>query len=323
MNAKLVVILLVACACGPAGASTYFDYPAKAVRVVVGAPPGDTNDLLARILVPSLSDFFKRPFVIDNQPGGNGARAATLVSKAAPDGHTVLLVSAPFATMVSLYPTLAYHPERNFTPVARFASFPQVLLVQSSLRLRSLSEFIALMRASPGRIAIASTGTGTTSHLLAELMKLKAGWINALHVPYRGAAPALAALLGRHVDALITTVGTAQAQISGGRVQALAVATSKRVPSLPDVPTFREAGLPDVEASGWTGIVAPAGTPYEPVTRLSVAIANATKVPAVRERMATQGADTVEEGPEEFAKYLHAEVERWAKVVKASGLGSE
>ena len=323
MNSKLVALLLVAGACSPAAASTYLDYPTKPVRIVVGAPPGDTNDLLARIVVPSLSDFFKRPFVIDNQPGANGSRAATLVSKVPADGYTVLLVSAPFATMVSLYPGLPYQPERDFAPIARFASFPQVLIVQSSLRLRSLSEFIALVRATPGRIAIASSGTGTTSHLLAELMKLKAGWLNALHVPYRGVAPALGALLGRHVDALIATVGAAQAQIRNGRVQALAVATPQRVPSLPDVPTFRETGLSGVEASGWTGIVAPAGTPYEPVTRLSVAIADAMKVPAIRERMATQGADAVRDDPEAFAKYLHAEVERWAKVVKASGLGPE
>jgi tripartite-type tricarboxylate transporter receptor subunit TctC len=323
MNAKLVALLLLAGACAPATAATYFDYPAKPVRIVVGGPPGDTNDLLARIVVPSLSDFFKRPFIIDNQPGANGSRAATLVAKAAADGYTVLLVSAPFTTMVGLYPGLAYQPERDFTPIARFASFPQVLIVQPSLKLRSLSEFISLVRASPGRIAIASSGAGTTSHLLGELMKLKAGWLNALHVPYRGAAPALAALLGKHVDALIATVGTAQAQIRSGRVQPLAVATSARVLSLPNVPTFREAGLPEVEASGWTGIVAPAGTPYEPVTRLSVAVADAIKVPAVKERMATQGADAVDEGPDEFAKYLHAEVERWAKVIKATGLGPE
>jgi tripartite-type tricarboxylate transporter receptor subunit TctC len=323
MNAKLVALLLLAGASAPATAATYFDYPAKPVRIVVGGPPGDTNDLLARIVVPSLSDFFKRPFIIDNQPGANGSRAATLVAKAAADGYTVLLVSAPFTTMVGLYPGLAYQPERDFTPIARFASFPQVLIVQPSLKLRSLSEFISLVRASPGRIAIASSGAGTTSHLLGELMKLKAGWLNALHVPYRGAAPALAALLGKHVDALIATVGTAQAQIRSGRVQPLAVATSARVLSLPNVPTFREAGLPEVEASGWTGIVAPAGTPYEPVTRLSVAVADAIKVPAVKERMATQGADAVDEGPDEFAKYLHAEVERWAKVIKATGLGPE
>ena len=323
MNAKLVAVLLLAAACTCARASTYFDYPVKPVHIVVGAAPGETNDLIARIVAPALAGLFKRPFLIDDQPGANGSRAATLVAKAPADGYTVLLVSAPFATTINLYPGLAYHPERDFTPIARLASFPQVLVVQSSLKLHTLAEFISLVRATPGRVVIASSGTGTTSHLLAELMKLNAGWLNALHVPYRGAAPALAGLLGQHVDALIVTASTAQVHIRSGRVEALAVASAKRLPSLPTVPTFREAGVSGVEAAGWTGLVAPAGTPYEPVTRLSVAMADVLKLASVKERFATQGADTLEEGPEQFSKYLHAEVERWAKVIKASGIGPE
>jgi tripartite-type tricarboxylate transporter receptor subunit TctC len=323
MNAKLVVTLLLAGACAPATGATYFDYPDKPVRIVVGAAPGETNDLIARILAPSLASLFKRPFLIDDQPGANGSRAATLVARGPADGHTVLLVSAPFATTVSLYPGLAYHPERDFTPVARLASFPQVLVVHSSLKLGDLRELISRVRATPGRVAIASSGTGTTSHLLAELMKLKAGWLNAVHVPYRGTAPALAALLGQHVDALIVTASAAMAHIHSGRVQALAVASAKRLASLPAVPTFAEAGVAGVEAVGWTGMVAPSGTPYEPVTRLSVALADIVKRPGVKERFTMQGADTLEEGPEEFSKYLHAEVERWARVIKASGIGPE
>ncbi|HZN22806.1 MAG TPA: tripartite tricarboxylate transporter substrate binding protein [Burkholderiales bacterium] len=323
MKVKLVAILLAAAAPASAAPPTYFDYPTKPVRIVVGATPGETNDLLARIVAPSLANFLKRPFLINNEPGGNGSRAATLVAKAPPDGHMVLLVSASFATSVSLYPNPGYHPERDFTPIARLASFPQVLIVQSSLKLGTLPEFISLVRATPGRVAIASTGTGTISHLTAELMKLQAGWLNALHVPYRGSAQALAGLLGNHVQALITNASTAQVHLRTGRVRALAVATAERLPSLPNVPTFAQAGVPGVEASGWTGIVAAAGTPYEPIVRLSVAIAEAMSTPAVVERFASQGAQTVREGPEDFGRYLHHEVERWAKVVKASGIGPE
>jgi tripartite-type tricarboxylate transporter receptor subunit TctC len=323
MKAKLAALLIAAAPSVSAAASTYFDYPTKPVRIVVGATPGEANDLLARIVAPSLGNFLKRPFIIDNEPGGNGARAATMVARAPADGHIVLLVSAPFATTVSLYRNLGYDPERDFTPVARFASFPQVLIVQSSLKLRTLPEFISLVRATPGRVSIASTGTGTISHLAAELMKLQAGWLNALHVPYRGSAQAFAGLLGNHVDALVANAASAQVHVKTGRVQALAVATAKRLPSLPDVPTFAESGIRGVEASGWSGIVAPAATPYEPIVRLSVAIADAMGTAIVRERVASQGAESVREGPEDFARYLHQEIERWAKVVKASGIGPE
>jgi tripartite-type tricarboxylate transporter receptor subunit TctC len=323
MNAKLVFSLVAAVACVPAGAQTYYDFPTRPVRVVVGASAGDTNDLLARIVAPPLAQFFKRPFIIDDEPGANGARAAELVARSHADGHTVLVVSAPFATTVSLYPHLPYHPQRDFAPVARIATFPQVLIVQSSLKLRTLQEFFSLLRATPGRIAIASSGTGTTSHLAAELMKLKAGWLSALHVPYRSNAQALAGLLGNHVHALVSPVLLAQAHITSGRVQALAVATANRLPSLPTVPTFAESGLKGVEASGWTGIVVPATTPYEPVVRLSVALADVLNGPTVRERIMAQGGEPVRETPEEFGRYLNEEIERWAKVVKASGIGPE
>lgn len=291
--------------------------------MVVGAPAGDTNDLLARVIAPPLAQFFRHPFIIDNQPGANGSRAAMLVAKAPHDGHTLLMVSATFATTVSLYPQLGYDPQRDFTPVARIASFQQVLVVQPSLRVKTLAEFVSLVRAMPGRITIASTGTGTASHLAAELMKVRAGWLTALHVPYRGSAPALAGLLGNHVHALVATVSVAHPYIRNGRVQPLAVASVRRVPSLPTVPTFSESGISGVEASGWSGIVAPAGTPYEAVIRLSLAIRDVVSVRTTQERFATQGAEPVLDTPEEFARYLHGEVERWAKVVKAAGIGPE
>jgi tripartite-type tricarboxylate transporter receptor subunit TctC len=323
MRAQLAAFALAAAASATAVASTYFDYPTKPVRIVVGATPGEPNDLLARIVAPSLASFLKRPFVIDNEPGGNGSRAAATVAKASADGHVVLLVSAPFATTVSLYRNPGYDPQHDFRAIARFASFPQVLIVQSSLKLRTLPEFLSLVRASPGRISIASTGTGSISHLAAELMKVQAGWLDALHVPYRGSAQAFAGLLGQHVDALVANAAAAQVHMRTGRVQALAVATAQRLPSLPNVPTFAEAGIPGVEASGWTGLVAPAATPYEPVVRLSVAVAEAMNTATVRERIASQGAESVREGPEEFTRYLHEEIERWARVVKASGIGPE
>jgi tripartite-type tricarboxylate transporter receptor subunit TctC len=323
LTPKLVATFFLVGACLPATAPAYFDYPVKSVRLVVAAPAGDTNDLLARVITPPLAQFFKHPFTIDNQPGANGSRAAMLDAKAPHDAHPLLLVSATFATTVSLYPQLGYDPQRDFAPIARIASFQQVLVVQPSLRVKSLAEFISLVRATPGRITIASTGTGTASHLAAELMKVRAGWLTALHVPYRGSAPALAGLLGNHVHALVASVSVAQPYIATGRVQPLAVASARRVPSLPEVPTFSESGITGVEATGWSGIVAPARTPYEAIVRLSLAIRDVVSARTTRERFATQGAEPVLDTPEDFTRYLHNEVERWAKVVKAAGIGPE
>lgn len=298
----------------------YSDYPARAVRVVVGAAPGDPNDILARVVSHGLSEFFKQPFIVDNHPGASGNLAAARVAKAPGDGHTLLVVSAPFATGVSIYPRLGYDPRTSFAPVARIASYREVLIVNASLGAKSLADFIALVRATPGRIAIASSGTGTTSHLVAELLKIRAGWLDALHVPYRTNDFALAGLLGEHVHAMVATVSSVQGHLATGRLRALAVTSATRADPLPEVPTFAEAGYPGVEGSAWTGIVAPAGTPYEAVVRLNVAISDFTRTPALRTRFMSQGADFVHEPPEDFMKYLHDEVEKWGKVVKAAGV---
>jgi tripartite-type tricarboxylate transporter receptor subunit TctC len=298
----------------------YSDYPARPVRVVVGASPGDPNDILARVVSYRLSEFFKQSFIVDNHAGANGNLAALRVAKAPNDGYTLLVVSAPFAAGVSIYPRLGYDPRRSFTPVARIASYREVLIVNASLGRKSLADFIALMRATPGRVTIASSGTGTTSHLAAELLKIRAGWLDALHVPYRSSGFALAGLLGEHVDAMVATVSLVRGHIATGRLRALAVTSATRADLLPGVPTIAELGYPGVEASAWTGIVAPAGTPYEAVVRLNVAISEITRRPETRRRFRSQGADAVQESPEDFAKFLHHEVEKWRKVVKGAGI---
>src|SRR5688572_27858732 len=301
----------------------FFEYPARTVHVVVGASPGDPNDILARIIVPALSASFKRPFLVDNHAGAMGNLAALRVAKAPGDGHTLLVVSAPFASSVSIYPKLGYDPRKSFVTVARLATYREVLVVNTSLGRKSLADFIALVRATPGRVTIASAGTGTTSHLAAELFKLRAGWLDALHVPYRSNGFALAGLLGEHVHALIATVSSARGHVATGRLRALAVTSAQRSDLLPEVPTFAELGYRDVEASAWTGIVAPAGTPYDTLVRLNLAIAEVTRKPANRVRFKSQGADAMHETPEAFASHLYAEVEKWAKVVKDAGVAVE
>jgi tripartite-type tricarboxylate transporter receptor subunit TctC len=323
MMPKLAALLLFTAACLPAPGWAYSEYPDRRVRVVVGAPPGDSIDIQARLVAHLLSKFFRHRFTVENHVGSMGNAAAARVAKAPGDGHTLLVVSASFATNVSMYPDLEYHPQRDFVPVARLATFQHVLIVNSKVDAQTLTEFLMLVRARPGRIAIASAGTGTTSHLAAELMKLRAGWLNALHVPYRGGAQALTDVLGNHVHATFTSVSSAHGHVRSGRVRALAVASEKRLTMLPNVPTFVESGFPGLAASGWSGVVAPAGTPYDTVVRLNLAINEAVSSGLMKQRFATQGAKALHEPPERFVEYLRVEIERWAKVVKASGLAPE
>lgn len=320
MKAKLGPALVALACCLPSAGSAYYEYPTGPVRLVVGAAPGDTNDILARMVAPGLAAFFRRPFIVDNHAGANGNLAAARVAKAPSDGHTLLVVSPTFATSITVYPNLGYHPERSFTPVSRLATFHQVLVVNASLGVHTLRDFLGLVRASPGRITIASAGTWTASHLAGELVKIRAGWLNALHVPYRSNSQALADLMGNHVHAHIATVASAHPHVRTGRLKALAVASAMRVPALADVPTFTEAGLPGVEAATWCGVVAPAGTPYDTVVRLNLAIAGVMDSSKAKQRFAAQGAVPITETPERFGEHLHAEIGKWAKVVKAAGV---
>ncbi|MGZ8231426.1 MAG: Bug family tripartite tricarboxylate transporter substrate binding protein, partial [Burkholderiales bacterium] len=251
MKRRLAALLLFAASCVPGSGWAYLEYPDRIVRIVVGAPAGDAIDIQARLVAHPLSKYFKRPFTVENYAGRMGNVAAARVAKAPGDGHTLLVVSAAFATNVSLHPDLPYHPLRDFVPIARLSTFQHVLVVNSESEARTLAEFLALVRASPGRITIASGGTGTTSHLAMELLKMRAGWLNALHVPYRGNSHALADVLGNHVHAALTDVPSAQGHVASGRLRALAVASGKRLPALPGVPTFVESGFPGLAASGW------------------------------------------------------------------------
>jgi tripartite-type tricarboxylate transporter receptor subunit TctC len=304
-------------------ASVCGEYPSRPVRLVVGFLPGAPADLLARVLAPALKKYFDYPVIIDSHPGGSGNLAAARVAQAPPDGHTLLLVSETFATSVSIFSNLDYNPQRNFEPVARVAQYHNVLAVNTASRIKTLADLLSMIRAQPGHVAIASSGTGSASHLAAELMKVRAGWLNALHVPYRGDRFALAGLLGTHVHAHFATIASAHPHIRTGRLQGLGVTSLRRSRLLPDVPTFDESGFPGFEAIPWNGVVAPAGTSYDTVVRISVALAQVIGAPMVRERFAAQGADLITDTPEQFTEYLRREVERWGKVVKASGFSIE
>jgi tripartite-type tricarboxylate transporter receptor subunit TctC len=315
MGAKLLHLAWALAALVP-HARAFDEYPARPVRMVVGAPAGDSTDLTARFVAPGLAQFFGKPFVVENQPGASGNVAAIQVKRMPSDGHSLLVVAATFSINISVYPGLPYHPERDFVPIARLARLHHVLVVNNSVDAASAREFFSLVRALPDRISIASAGSGSTSHLAAELLMLHAGYLSALHVPYRGSARALAELLGGHVHAMVAPVLSVQAHVLSGRVKALAVASRARIAALPQVPTLIEVGVPRFDASAWVGVVAPARTRYDTVVRLNLALTDVLRQTATRHRFSSQGAEPVVETPEEFREYLRAEIAKWSRAAK-------
>jgi tripartite-type tricarboxylate transporter receptor subunit TctC len=294
-------------------------YPVKPVRIIVGFPSGGSTDIMARLIAPGLSEAFGQQFVIDNRPGANSNIGAELAARSPADGYTLIAVSASFSTNVSLYPNMRYHPVRDFAPITRIASVHNVLVVHPAVSAKSVKELVALAKARPGEIVFASSGNGSTSHLAAELLKTRVGGLDTIHVPYKGVAPAIVDLVSGQVHALISTMPSATPHIRSGRIRALAVASARRAQSMPDIPTFEEAGYPDFEASAWNALLAPAGTPSELVKRLNTAAVAIIQTPAVREKLAAMGAEQVGDSPEQFGEYLRAEVQKWAKVVELSG----
>jgi tripartite-type tricarboxylate transporter receptor subunit TctC len=318
--------LLGACALAPAvalpqvpSASSAQTYPTKPVRMLVGFPPGGSTDIMARLISPGLSETFRQQFVIDNRPGANSNIAAELAARAPADGYTLLVVSASFSTNVSLYPKMAYDPLRDFAPITRIAAVHNVLVVHPSLPVKTVKEFVALAKARRGEIVFASSGSGSTSHLAAELLKTSVGGLDTIHVPYRGVAPAIVDLVSGQVHALVSTMPSATPHVKSGRVRALAVASARRAQTMPQIPTFQEAGFPGFEASAWNAVLAPAGTPEEIIRRLNAAIVKIVHTPDVKEKLEAQGAEAVGDSPAQFGNYLKAEVAKWANVVKLSG----
>ena len=294
-------------------------YPPRSVRLLVGFPPAGSTDIIARLVAPGLSEFFRQQFVVDNRPGAGGSIAAELAARAAPDGCTLLVVPAAFASNVSLYAKLPYDPLRDFAPITRIAAIHNVLVVHPSVLVRSVKELVALARRNLGQLVFASAGNGSASHLAMEMFRITVGGPPMLHVPHRGMGPAVLDTVGGHVDALMSTVPAAIPHLRDKRLRALAVASAKRAAPLPDVPTFHEAGYPDFEAVGWNAVLATAGTPYDTITRLNLAFVQIARSPEVKARLATQGAEVIGDTPDEFAAYLRGEIAKWAQVVKMSG----
>jgi tripartite-type tricarboxylate transporter receptor subunit TctC len=314
---KLIAVALASAALTlPAAAQ---NYPDHLVRIVVPFPAGGSNDVLARILAQSLSEDLSQQFIVENHAGAGGNTGAEYVARAQADGYTLLLTApGPLAINLALYGKLAFEPTKDFAPVALVASVPIVLMVHTSVPAKNVKELITLAQKDPGKVNYASSGVGSTNHLAGELLKSMAH-IDIVHVPYRGAAPAMNDLLGGHVPMMFDNMPAALPQIKGGKVKALAVAGAKRAGSLPDVPTVAESGLPGFEASAWFGLVAPSQTPASALAKLTAAVEKALKSPALAVHFRELGAEPGTLFGAAFGDMLKAETAKWAEVIRSSG----
>jgi len=301
-----------------AGSAATQPYPSKPIRLIVPFAPGGPADIQARLIGPKLTEAWGQQVVVENRGGANTIIATEITAKADPDGHTVQIISAGFTVNISLYPRLPYDSLRDFAPVTQLTSGPAIVVVHPSLPARSVKELIAFARARPGQIVYASAGSGSPSHLAVELFKVMTK-TDLVHVPYKGAAPAMTDLIAGQVQVSFPTIIAAFPHVKSGRLRALAVTGARRSPAAPDLPTMAEAGVTGYEAANWFGTVVPAKTPPAIVSKLRQEIARALRLPDVQERLLSQGMEPVSNTPEQFADYIKSEMAKWAKVVKASG----
>jgi tripartite-type tricarboxylate transporter receptor subunit TctC len=296
---------------------------AQSVHFVVGFTPGGPSDILARALAAKLAEARGQSVIVENRPGAGGNVAAEAVAKSAPDGNTWLLGNnSILATNAALYSHLAFDPVKDFAPVALVAVQPNILVVHPSVPARSVAELIAYAKAHPGKLNYASSGAGAAAHLSGELFKAMAG-VEMVHVPYKGAQPALTDVIGGQCQLMFATSASVMPYIKAGRLRALAVTTAQRSPSLPELPTVAEAGVPGFESITWHGVVVPAATPPSLVATLNRQINAALREPDLRSRLEKLGAEVAGGSPEEFAAYIAREIPKWTKVVKASGARAE
>lgn len=321
-------LFVISLCCGlaflqPSGASGAETYPAKPVRIIVPFPPGGPVDTLARIVGQHLSPALGQQMIVDNRPGANGIIGTDLVSKAAPDGYTLLMGNlGPIAINVSLYHKLPYDPVKNFAPVAMVAVAPQILVAHPSLPARSVRELVQLAKARPGQLIYGSPGTGSGAHLSMELFKTMTG-IDIVHIPYKGATPALADLLGGQTALVLSSIVPAQPFVKTGKLRGLAVTGRARALALPGVPTMVESGLPGFEAMAWFGVLAPAGTPQAIISRLNDEIAKILQKPEIKDQFAGFGSEPGHGTLEEFAAYIRTEIGKWRKVIRDAGIKEE
>ncbi|MGE8520086.1 MAG: Bug family tripartite tricarboxylate transporter substrate binding protein [Alcaligenes faecalis] len=294
------------------------DYPTKPITIIVPFPAGGTLDNLTRSLAQKMSDDFKQPVIIDNKPGAGTVIGTEIVARAAPDGYTLGMVANSFAINPSLYDNLRYDTVKDFTPVSWVAYTPHLLVANPDVPVKSLADVIATAKSKPGELSFASFGAGTSPHIAIERLKSEAK-MDVLHIPYKGQAPALNDLLGGHVDMMFANTPDVLPHVKSGKLRAIALANDARLESIPDVPTFKEAGVDNMNSNSWYGVIVPSGTPAPIVEKLSAEFVRIVNLPEIRERLLAQGLEPAGTTSAEFAEYLKSEMEMAATVVKASG----
>ncbi|MBX9651809.1 MAG: tripartite tricarboxylate transporter substrate binding protein [Xanthobacteraceae bacterium] len=295
-------------------------WPSRSIKLLVPFPAGGAADTIARIYADKLSEALKQPIVIENRPGGGTAIAADAAAKADPDGYTLSLAPAGQLTVLPhLNKAITYDPFKSFAPVSLLASVPYIVAASPSTPTSSIKELIAVDKKEPGKLTYSSCGLGTLCHLSGELFKNLTG-TDFLHVPFKGSAPAINALLGDQVNLAFDTLTVLAPQIKDGKVKGLAITSRERSPLLPNVPTAAEAGLPDFIVDSWFGLVVPAATPKDIVQRLNTELVRIGNLPDVRERFSAQGLNVTTSTPDAFTQTIHADYARWGKVVQASGI---
>ena len=298
-------------------------YPAKPIRVIIPFVAGGSSDIVGRAIASKFQELLGQPGVVENRPGANGAIAAEFVAKAEPDGYTVLVGSiGVFSINAALFKDLRYHPVRDFAPITLAVTTPNVLITKPTLPAKTLKELVDEMKKNPGKLSYCSSGTGSSDHLTAELLKQAAG-VDAIHVPYKGGAACQTDIMGNQVDFSFQNLGAVTNYIKGNRMKALAVTAKARHSQLPDVPSVGEAGFSDLVVTSWQAAAAPAKTPKDVVARLHGAIVKALRSPDISERMGQIGFDVVASSPDEFAAFIKAEVDRWTRVVAKGNIKPE
>jgi tripartite-type tricarboxylate transporter receptor subunit TctC len=305
---------------GAAGAQAF---PSKPIRVVIPFVAGGSSDIVGRAIASKFQELLGQPGVVENRPGANGAIAAEFVAKSEPDGHTILVGSiGVFAINAALFKDLRYHPVRDFAPITLAVTTPNVLVTKPDFSARSMKELVEFAKKNPGRLSYCSSGTGSSDHLTAELLKQQSGTF-AVHVPYRGGAACQTDLMGSQVDYSFQNLGAVTNYIRAGRMTALAVTAKTRHPQLANVPTVGEAGFGDLVVTSWQAAAAPAKTPREAVGKLNDAAVGALRSPDIRERMNQIGFDVVASSSEEFGKFMQEELARWTSVVQRGGISPD
>ncbi|MGH6712258.1 MAG: Bug family tripartite tricarboxylate transporter substrate binding protein [Bradyrhizobium sp.] len=301
------------------GTATAQDYPSRPVKIVVPFPAGGSNDIIARILAQKLGERTGQPFLIENRGGAGGNIGADAVATSEPDGYTLLLTAPPPLTInAALYKSLPYDPAKAFAPISLVASVPIVLAVHPSVEASNVRELIALAKAKPGTLNFGSSGNGSTNHLAGELLKSMTG-INIVHLPYRGAAPAMNDLIAGHIPMMFDNIPAVLPQVQAKTIKAIAVAGTKRASALPDVPTVAESGVPGFEASAWFGLVAPAKTPAPVLAKLASEVDTILKMPDVQKRFTELGAEPGNISGPAFGQFLAEETAKWTKIIQSSG----